>query len=309
MFVRANRILVILVSIVGLCAVDAASAQDAPVVIWASSPVKPGETVLLHGGNFGKNPVIELTSGSKSQTVSPISVSDASIMFVYPETWEAGIVRGRVRSGEFVSKPFQLNAPNVWWIHGDRGREASTKLGNLRLIGNCLADPGQPAPQVALRSVSGKEADQPIPLQVLKHNRFSVQTANWAEIPAGTYHVMLRQTGQSEQPSSARSAFPKRRANFLRTYSMWFSLGQFPATGRRHSCDSESGGTAQEERRRSTVLPRGAVPNDADDRASTPLDPAGPRRGPVPDLLAGYVSSRSRHSSRAPTPLRFAISF
>ena len=277
MFVRVSRVLVILVSIVGLCAVDAATAQDPPAVIWASSPVKPGETVLLHGGNFGKTPVIELTSGSKSQTVSPISVSDASIMFVYPETWEAGIVRGRVCSGELVSKPFQLNAPNVWWVHGDRGREASTKLGNLRLIGNCLADPGQSAPQVALRSVTGKEADQPIPLQVLKHNRFSVQTANWDEMPAGTYHVMLRQTGQSEAAIVGEIRLSEKKSEFPADVFDVVQFGAIPSDGIDDTTAIlKAVEQLEEERRRSTVLPRGAVPNDADDRASTPLDPARP---------------------------------
>lgn len=182
---------------IGLYDAEGQSTPDAPVVIWASSPVQPGETVLIHGGNFGENPVIELTSGVKKQTVTPVSVSEASIMFVYPETWEPGIVSGIVKSGKLVSKPFQLNAPDVWWVHGDRGREASTRIGNLRLVGNCLAVPEKSAPQVSLHSVEGGEQGKTIPLKILRYNRFSVETANWDEIQAGQYEVILAPTGNS----------------------------------------------------------------------------------------------------------------
>ena len=173
------------------------SATNVPVVIWASSPVKPGETVLLHGGNFGENPVIELTSGRKKLTITPISVSEASVMFIFPETWKPGIVDGVVRSGDLLSKSFSLNAPDVWWIHGDRGREASTLNGNLKLIGNCLNDPDMPAPKILLQKVTGEKKGKAISLNVVKYNRYFIQTANWEEVPEGSYEVVLKQNGNN----------------------------------------------------------------------------------------------------------------
>ena len=68
--------MLILVSILGLNNGKAQSSNDQPVVTWASSPAEPGETVLLHGGNFGKDPAVELTWGIKSKRWS-LSVSQS----------------------------------------------------------------------------------------------------------------------------------------------------------------------------------------------------------------------------------------
>ena len=121
MILRTTIYVFVIGLILGLCNVNAQTTRENPVVIWTSSPVKPGETVLLHGGNFGKNPVVELTWNRKKQTVTPISVSESSVMFTYPENWKKGIVSGVVMSGNLVSKPFQINAPDVWWIHVNAG--------------------------------------------------------------------------------------------------------------------------------------------------------------------------------------------
>ena len=181
-----DYLLLFLAGAVRLYAAEEHSVQHAPVVIWTSSPVQPGETVLVHGGNFGTNPVVDLTSGEQKQTVTPISVSETAIMFVYPESWPAGIVSGVVRSGELASKPFQLNAPDVWWVHGDRGREASTQAGSVSLFGNCLADPGKAGPRGQFASAStAANTARLFPLDVVKCNRFSVRTANWARASRG----------------------------------------------------------------------------------------------------------------------------
>lgn len=172
-------------------------AQDPPVVIWTSSPVQPGETVLIHGGNFGENPVVELTEKKKKVAISPLSVSESSIMFTLPETWTPGLVNGVVRSGELVSKVFQLNAPDIWWIHGDRGREASTKQGHLKLIGNCLLDPKKPAPEVFLHKITDGKKVKPVSLSVVKYNRYFVQTDSWEELPEGTYEIKMIQPGNN----------------------------------------------------------------------------------------------------------------
>ena len=198
MIVRTIVSLLFLAATVGANAAEEPSVQVAPVVIWTSSPVQPGETVLVHGGNFGASPVVDLTSGEQKQTITPISVSEAALMFVYPESWKPGIACGVVKSGELASKPFQLNAPNVWWVHGDRGREASTKSGSVSLFGNCLADSGKVGPQVGLRNIDGAQPGKAIPLDVVKYNRFSIRTASWGEIPAGQYEVVLTRSGNGQ---------------------------------------------------------------------------------------------------------------
>jgi len=75
-----------------------AVAHEAPVVLWCSSPVQPGETVLAHGGQFGDGPVVELPCGGQKRVVEPISVSETAILFVLPQEWQPGIVHGVIRS-------------------------------------------------------------------------------------------------------------------------------------------------------------------------------------------------------------------
>ena len=188
MTLRTTMSLILQACTIGLCATEGYAAEDAPVVIWASSPVRPGETVLVHGGHFGGDSRVELTKGDRKATVTPVSVSETTLMFVYPEGWEAGIVGCAVVSGGMRSKPFEINAPAVWWIHGDRGREASTASGGLRLFGNCLSDPDGPKPKVSLRPVGGGVA---VSLQVADVNAFSIETDGWEQLGAGEYEVTL----------------------------------------------------------------------------------------------------------------------
>ncbi len=215
MILRTLITLYLLVLSAGLYAADENYTQDRPVVTWASSPVKPGETVLLHGGNFGKDPVVELTWGNKKQTVVPVSVSESSVMFTYPENWGKGVISGMIRSGNMTSKPFQVNAPAVWWIHGDRGRESSVKQGSLRLFGNCLADPEMSSPpRVSLQNIEGGEKGKIITLQINKYNRFSVQTAEWNEIPEGTYAVLLSQAGENQPVNAGNIRISEKKDEF-----------------------------------------------------------------------------------------------
>ena len=191
MTLRTSISLLFLTVTVRLLVAEEHFARETPVVIWASSPVRPGETVLVHGGNFGTHPMVDLTSRERKETVPPLSVSDTTLMFVYPESWKAAVVSAVVKSGGLASKPFQLNAPDAWWVQGDRGREASTQSGSVSLFGNCLADPGDTKPRISLRSIAGGKAGQAIPLEIAKYNRFSVRSASWGEIPAGLYEVLL----------------------------------------------------------------------------------------------------------------------
>jgi hypothetical protein len=163
----------------------------APNIMWVSSPVQPGETVLVHGGNFSSNAVVELKCGWKKEVVTPISISDTSVMFVYPESWKQGIVSGVIKDGEQSSKAFQFNAPAPWWIQGDNGRKASTLLGSFSIFGNCLSTPTKRAPEVTLKKITGNKRGKSISLKVSRYNQFSVRTESWEEIEAGLYEVIL----------------------------------------------------------------------------------------------------------------------
>ncbi len=191
-----------------LVASAVALAQEAPVVIWCSSPVQPGETVLVHGGQFGSRPVVELTPGPSpgdepKRTVEPLRVSDSALLFALPKDWQPGIVCAAVRAdspGGPKSKPFLINQPNVFWVQGDRGREASTGAGVVRLFGNCLTLAPADKPEVTLRDGKGKT----FPVNVDASGPFAV-TASWdnANGPAaGDYEVLFRRNA-TEQPTVA----------------------------------------------------------------------------------------------------------
>ena len=173
-------------------------ASETPVVLWSSSPVQPGETVLVHGGNFCSNSVVELKCGWKKATLSPISVSDTSLMFVYPESWKSGVLTGTIKSGDLTSKPFQINAPSAWWIHGDRNREASVISGSISIFGNCLADSATDLPKVSIKCIEGEKKGKKFSLKTAKSNRFSVRCEQWKQIPAGLYEVTLKRNRKTD---------------------------------------------------------------------------------------------------------------
>ena len=205
-----------------------AGAQETPVVIWCSSPVQPGETVLVHGGQFGSHPVVELTcgespDGEQRRTVEPLCVSESALMFVLPKDWQPGVVCAAIRSdvpGNPRSKPFLINQPNVFWVQGDRGRDASTKAGIVRLFGNCLTFAPSDKPLVLLRDGRGKT----FPANVDTASPFAV-TASWdgSNHPAaGDYEVLLRRNASEKSivagsicVSEPVAAYPKEIFNVV----------------------------------------------------------------------------------------------
>ena len=228
------RIMISLLFLAGttrLYAAEEHSVADAPVVIWASSPVQPGETVLVHGGNFGEHPVVDLTGGQQKQTVTPLSVSETALMFVYPQSWKSGIASVVVKSGEAASRPFQLNAPDIWWVQGDRGREASTESGNVSLFGNCLAEPGSAGPRLSLRSIDAGTPGKTVPLAVEKFNRYAIRTANWGAIPAGLYEVLLVGSGNPTPVSAGKIKVSLRKNTVPKEVFNVVEFGAIPNDG------------------------------------------------------------------------------
>lgn len=155
-----------------------AAGSDAPVVVWASSPVRPNETVVVAGhslvsGSGEQGPtVVELAAiggepGAPPADVEPPLPADAAwqpqtlvrgdaegVACVVPASWPLGAWGCRVRRGEVVSEPVLLNAPAPWWIRGDAG-EATAPGGMVRVFGHSLQFTGAGTPSAALRDAAG----------------------------------------------------------------------------------------------------------------------------------------------------------
>ena len=81
-----------------------AGTAEAPTIFWASDPVRPGETVVVQGGNFGDHTVVETAPGrcpiqgceGKSPAVKdwvkvePLQKSACSLKFIVPAQWKMG---------------------------------------------------------------------------------------------------------------------------------------------------------------------------------------------------------------------------
>jgi len=110
-----------------------------PVVIWASDPVRAGETVLVRGDGFGQKAVVEASFSENGKLTSwkPVDVlqqTSGTLKFALPADIGDGIARFRISDGKETSDISTLNAPKVWWMQGDE-TETATPGGWLRIFG------------------------------------------------------------------------------------------------------------------------------------------------------------------------------
>lgn len=161
-----------------LMTANLAAGADAPVVVWASSPVRPDETVVVAGHSLVSTSgqqvptTLELAAiggeaGAPPAGIEPPVPTDATwqpqpllrgdaegVACVVPAAWPLGAWGCRVRRGEAVSEPVLLNAPAPWWIRGDAG-EATAPGGTVRVFGHSLQFAGAGTPTAALRGADG----------------------------------------------------------------------------------------------------------------------------------------------------------
>ena len=174
--------------IVALCSASAFAA--APLVFWASDPVRPGEVVVVQGGRWGKQPKVNLSRAeaakfSDTQTLRPLQSSDDSLKFLLPAAWKPGIYRFQIEADGAKSAPVTLNAPDPWWQQGDWGQEASPG-GWLRIFGKCLSfDEGHAG--VLLR----RDGFDVVTLKPTQQDTWSVNVALPSDLSAGEYEVFV----------------------------------------------------------------------------------------------------------------------
>ncbi|MGD0093572.1 MAG: hypothetical protein ABSE73_26990, partial [Planctomycetota bacterium] len=143
---------------------------------WASDPVRPDETVLLRGGGFGTQPVVEFArlddgapAADRTAGVSPalawvklpvLQPVDDALKFVIPADTRPGVFVCRVTADGALSAPVLLNRPEVWWLQGDAGPGA-TSGGWLRIFGKCL---GSDVAKVRVQLVAASGTSVALPL-------------------------------------------------------------------------------------------------------------------------------------------------
>lgn len=189
----------ILMGALGMAAVIA-GAVERPQAVWCSAPVEPGELVQIHGGVWGTNPVVEVVwlrdraaaqpqaaaapEFKKAEQVRPVKVTETGLCFELPRAGAGGLAACRIVTDTgAASDPFVLNEPAVWWLHGDRGAEA-TPGGWLRLFGRCLARNAQ------ARVVLVAGAKQ-VELKLDKQDVWSLDAQIPPAFPAATYEVFV----------------------------------------------------------------------------------------------------------------------
>ena len=152
-------------SVAGAALLLVHAALAAPVVLWVSEPVQPGQTALVFGDGFeGCRRVV-----AGGQAVQPEQVRPRSVKFVVPAALQPGVTPVEIiaPSGKVA---FLLNRPALIWAQGDRGTDGSPG-GFVRVVGkNLLWDGAQP--RLRLGNTE---------LKVTRSELFTLQ----AEVPAG----------------------------------------------------------------------------------------------------------------------------
>jgi len=166
---------------------------EAPAVVWVSQPVSPGEAVVVYGGPWTDVKAIAL-SGPERRTVRPLKATDDCLTFVYPADWPLAAFTAGAANGTSNPVEVRVNAPDVWWLQGDRGASASPG-GWLWVFGRSIGYGKR-----AVLELRG--AGQSVKLPAAECDLFSLRAELPKDLRAGRYDVFLT-NGLDEQPASA----------------------------------------------------------------------------------------------------------
>jgi hypothetical protein len=129
------------------------TALPAPVITWASHPVRPDQTVLLQVSPFANGSRIVLQANHSDDyrdysqvssqttavtvTVDPLFVSDAGVAVVVPQSFPPHTVYTASVENS-TAPPIRINAPDLFWIQGSGG-DSTTPGGWIRVFGRSLS--------------------------------------------------------------------------------------------------------------------------------------------------------------------------
>lgn len=157
-----------------------------PVIIWASDPVRAGESVVVRGDGFGAKALVEASFSQNGKptdwkALDVLQQTPSTLKFALPAKIGDGIVRFRISDGKDTSEPSVLNAPKIWWMQGDE-TEGATPGGWLRIFGLNL-ELRQKA-KISLRS-----GDSVIALTPEAIDEFALRVALPTDLKSGEYTV------------------------------------------------------------------------------------------------------------------------
>ena len=153
---------------------------DVPATFWVSQPLNPGETALVSSGNMGTasqdivnvirvddnnpgaspvapvlspiaNPMSIATlpstvalaslSASSPSLITPLYSSSEGIQFTIPSSWSPGVFAYTITNPDVNgANPVLINAPDIWFIQGDQGSQASAGGWLVTLRQGCVTE-------------------------------------------------------------------------------------------------------------------------------------------------------------------------
>ena len=181
-----------------LAMATSASARES-AVYWSSNPVSPGETAMVVGAGLESTKqiaVVRLGDGAAGEPgtdalhalpvgarpLEPAQVSELSVKFVLPGEEKPGLYAAQMISGEERSEVVVLNRPDLRWVQGDAGPQA-TPGGWLRGFGVSLAEAGR-TPVVLLKG-------QRMLRLKAQGDAYALRAALPKDLPAGNYQVFV----------------------------------------------------------------------------------------------------------------------
>ena len=183
----------------------AATGADAAQVFWASEPVRPGDVVLVYGGDLGRVREVGVWRLADGEPASPpgsaapspgrplrvpaLQPDEGSLKFVLPAALAPGVFEIDVDGARRL-----LGRPRVDWIQPVRllpGLDVNQAAPGtvIQVIGRNFPPEGGPADQarVVLRATQGGL----VPLRVDHHDRYALRAALPADLAAGSYEVWV----------------------------------------------------------------------------------------------------------------------
>jgi hypothetical protein len=166
------------------------SLHAAPVALWVSDPVLPGQTVLVFGDGFTgcKSVHVERLPDSPGARdlradVPVLQAGPKSVKFLLPSSMPDGVFRATVRS-DFGSVSALIDRPQVLWAQGDYGSNA-TPGGFVRIVGKCLCNPDK---QIRVR-LTGRDGVHTLAPTLAQ--QFTAQARIPQSLLPGTYQLTV----------------------------------------------------------------------------------------------------------------------